>query len=109
MDDTLTDIIYVRIGTRLPFHIQYELVGTFRDMKEMFIWEHDRTEIMLPSNVIIQNPLPSKLILSHKNTILFITKDDTKAIKHALHYGVPMIIAPYQNSEVFFLNCCFYE
>lgn len=69
-------------------------------MKQTFIWEHDQAEINLPSNVIVRKHWPKNLVLSHKNTNLFITKDETDAINNALHFGVPMLIA----SKVLFTN-----
>lgn len=100
MDSGLHEVIYVRIGKYLPCHTQHELMETFRNMKHNFIWEHENIDSILPSNIIISENLPSRLILSHKNTSLLITQDDTVAIKQALHYGIPMLIIPFHNNEV---------
>lgn len=90
----------MRIGTHLSSNIQYELIETFQNLSQQIIWEHDDIKCNLPDNVMICDALPSKVVLSHKNTALFITEDDTIAIKQALHYGIPMLIVPFRNSEV---------
>ncbi|XP_055305728.1 UDP-glucosyltransferase 2-like [Sitodiplosis mosellana] len=97
LDSALQGVIYVRIGTHLPIETQDKLIETFRDMNQKCIWDG-----ILPSdsNFIICNNSPSRLILSHKNTSLLITEDDTVAIKQALHYGIPMLIIPFQNNEL---------
>lgn len=93
-------MIYVRVGTHLPREMQYELVETFRNLSQQIIWEHEDIQINLPDNVMICTEIPSKIVLSHKNAALFVTEDETVAIKQALHYGVPMLIVPFRNSEV---------
>lgn len=100
LDSACDGVIYVRIGTNLPCHTQIELMETFRDMKQKFIWEHEKITSKMPSNIIITKNTPSRLILSHKNTSLLITQDDTVAIKQALHCGIPMLIIPFHNNEV---------
>lgn len=100
LDHALSGAIYVRIGTHLPRDMQYELVETFRNISQQIVWEHDDIKSNLPDNVMICNGIPSKIVLSHKNTAIFITEDDTNVIKQALHYGIPMVIVPFRNSEV---------
>lgn len=100
LDAALNGVIYVKMGTHLPYQMQYELMETFRCMNQQFIWEHEKVDGVLPSNIIICKNSPSRLILSHKNTSLLITQDDTVSIKQALHYGIPMLIIPFQNNEV---------
>lgn len=81
--------------------IQIELLETFRDMNQIFLFEHEAIEYHnLPRNIIISENMPSKIILSHKNTTLFITRDDNLSIRRALHCGIPMLIIPFQNNEV---------
>lgn len=106
MSHALSGVIFVRIGTHLHRDIQYELVETFRNMSQQIVWEHDDDDIQcnLPDNVMICDGIPSKIVLSHKNTALFITEDDTNAIKQALHYGIPMLIVPFRKSEVNIYN-----
>lgn len=95
--------IYVRIGTHLPSEIQYELIEVFRSLRQQIIWEFnddDTNNNQMPDNVMICPTLPTKFVLSHKNIMLFVTEDETLAIKQALHYGVPMMLIPFRNSEV---------
>lgn len=103
MDAALSGVVYIRIGTRLALDIQQEIVSTFYEMKQYFIWEHEQVEFCLPSNVIIGKYLPHKLILAHKNTITFVTMNDISAIKQGLHSGLPMLILTYLDNEV--CNC----
>lgn len=77
--------------------MQKEILATFHEITQYFIWEHEPVEYRIPSNVIIGQFLPQKLILTHKNTITFVTMNDNSAIKQALHYGMPMLILTHYN------------
>lgn len=103
LDSALQGAIYVRIGTQLPSQLQNELVEAFRDMDQQFIWEHESLSSSgscSNSNLHFCKNSPSRLILSHKNTSLLITQDDTVVINQALHYGIPMLITQFKNNEV---------
>lgn len=102
MDNAPNGVIYVKVGKNLSRRIQMEMIETFRSMNQKFVWEHEQNlEYILPPNIFSHMNLQIKLILSHKNTILFITNDDAVAMKQALHYDVPMLIVPFQNMEVY--------
>lgn len=100
MEHALNDVIYVRIGKSVPRDTETELIEVFRNLKQQIIWEYDTIPSDLPTNVMICHSIPTKFVLSHKNTALFITQDDTLAIKQAFHYGVPMLLIPIHNNEV---------
>lgn len=101
LDSALQGAIYVRIGTHLPSQMQNELIEAFRHVNQRIIWEHES----LPScdsnsNLHFCKNSASRLILSHKNTSLLITQDDTVVINQALHYGIPMLITQFKYDEV---------
>lgn len=106
----MSGAIYIKIGTSLPRDIQNELIEMIREMKQFFIWEHEQIEFSLPSNVLINESFLCKQILTHKNTSIFITKDDKTAIRQSLHFGIPMLILSNQKNEVnnYTIPCHYY-
>lgn len=102
MDHAESGAIYVNIGARLPREMEYELIETFRNLSQQIVWTYENGDInnFVPDNVLICQSLPNKIALAHKNTAVFVTEDNTIAVKQALHYGVPMLLVPFRNSEV---------
>lgn len=86
--------------------MEYELIETFRNLSQQIVWvyEEDRMNNNVPDNVMICRTIPNKIALSHKNTAIFVTEDDTNAVKQALHYGIPMLLVPFRNSEVIYTS-----
>lgn len=102
MDHADSGAIYVNIGAHLPREMEYELIETFRNLSQQVVWVYEDGDInnFVPDNVFICQNLPNKIALAHKNTAVFVTEDNTIAVKQALHYGVPMLLVPFRNSEV---------
>lgn len=82
--------------------MEYELIETFRNLSQQIVWVYEESDLnnFVPDNVMICPKIPNKIALAHKNTAVFVTEDDTVAVKQALHYGVPMLLVPFRNSEV---------
>lgn len=94
-------LIYVNVGEKISQSIKDRLLEIIKDFQQHFIWENCDFNGNVPSNLQICNKHSRKLILSHKNTVLSITSDDSKIIKQALHFGIPILITmPFQNNKV---------
>lgn len=105
MDHANSGAIYVNIGTQLPREMEYELIETFRNLShQSVVWVYEDSDInnFVPDNVMICQNIPNKIALAHKNTAVFVTEDNTIAVKQALHYGIPMLLVPFRNSEVIY-------
>lgn len=107
MDHADSGAIYVNIGAHLPREMEYEIIETFRNMSQyQVVWVYEESDInnFVPDNVLICQNLPNKIALAHKNTAVFVTEDNTIAVKQALHYGVPMLLVPFRNSQVIYTS-----
>lgn len=102
MDHAESGAVYVSIGAHLPRQMEYELIETFRNLRQQIVWVYEESDLnnFVPDNVMICRKIPNKIALAHKNTAVFVTEDDTITVKQALHYGVPMLLVPFRNSEV---------
>lgn len=102
LDHSESGAIYVSIGTRLSRQMEYELIETFRNLSQQIVWVYEESDLnnFVPDNVMICPKIPNKIALAHKNTAVFVTEDDTVAVKQALHYGIPMLLVPFRNSEL---------
>lgn len=106
MDHADSGAIYVNIGAHLPREMEYELIETFRNLSQQIVWVYGDGDInnFVPDNVMICQSIPNKIALAHKNTAVFVTEDNTIAVKQALHYGVPMLLVPFRNSQVIYFS-----
>lgn len=91
----------MNVGESASQNLKGKLIESFKDFKQHFAWESEPIMGELPSNIQMCRQFSRKLTLSHKNTALCITNDDTVTIKKALHYGIPiLIIIPFQSNKV---------
>lgn len=93
--------VYVNFGScSISQETLNVIIKSFGQLKQSIIWEYEIIPDNLPSNIMIRNHLPQNSILAHTNVQLLITNGDTSVLKLALFYGIPMLIIPFENTQV---------
>ncbi|CAH0718669.1 unnamed protein product, partial [Brenthis ino] len=99
MDDSIEGVIYVELETYLIKHdihqnLIQELTEAFAGTKLSVILKYDEILLNLPKNVHIMRNPPAQSILSHPNTLLFVSHGDMAHIIAAVHHSVPLMGIP---------------
>ncbi|XP_075984662.1 UDP-glucosyltransferase 2-like [Anticarsia gemmatalis] len=99
LDNAKNGVIYFSMGSNLkskdiPMQIKTSLLKMFGELKYTVLWKFEEDLPNRPTNVHILKWAPQQGILSHPNTILFITHGGLLSTTETIHFGKPIIGIP---------------
>lgn len=78
------------------------LVDALGALPQRVIWKVEPSEMPpLPPNILAKLWLPQSDILAHPSVVAFVTHGGLMGTLEAVHYGVPMVVAPFFADQLF--------
>ncbi|KAL1513693.1 hypothetical protein ABEB36_003068 [Hypothenemus hampei] len=100
LDSATEGVIFFSLGSNvqsrsLPKQLILDIIKTFGTLKQKVLWKFENENYKdIPENVMISKWFPQNDILSHPNTILFITHCGLGSTTEAIYHGVPVLGIP---------------
>ncbi|KAL1491906.1 hypothetical protein ABEB36_012427 [Hypothenemus hampei] len=108
LDAATEGVIFFSLGSNvqsigLPKQLILDIIKMFGTLKQKVLWKFENENYKdIPENLMISKWFPQNDILSHRNTVLFISHCGMGSTTEAIYHGVPVIGIPIYGDQ--FMN-----